>query len=134
MGELDLKIVELEGKQDEMNTMTKNIEKLSANQARMNMEMQQMTDEVDLARDTSRRLSQAEASIEKYQRRIEELNAFKKQNKDLESKMEEYLDKIHDLESGNKSIATLTKKIEQYKNENVILDREKIETLSALSE
>lgn len=53
----------------------------------------------------------AEASIEKYQRRIEELNAFKKQNKELELKMEEYLDKIHDLESGNKSIATLTKKI-----------------------
>ena len=109
---------------------------------------------------------QAETSIEKYQRRLEEFNAVKKQNKDLELKMEEYLDKIHDLESGNKSIVTLTKKIgtyvsyfvlrilyrilrslyfllhyfmivdllEQYKNENVTLDREKIETLSALSE
>ena len=57
---VDLKIVELEGKQDEINTMTKSIERLSANQARMNMEMQQMTDEVDLARDTSRRLSQVD--------------------------------------------------------------------------
>ena len=57
---------------------------------------------------------QAETSIEKYQRRLEEFNALKKQNKDLELKMEEYLDKIHDLESGNKSIVTLTKKIGTY--------------------
>jgi hypothetical protein len=130
--DLDLKTVEVEGLQESLQATLQRYESAKAQQARQEVEIQQITDELDLARDTSRRLAQAEATIEKYQRRLEELNAIKKQNKDLEVKMEEYLDKIHELESGYKSIAAPNKKIEQYKNENVVLDREKIEAMSAL--
>ena len=55
---IDLKTVELEGRDSELSSLNKNMEKMNAHQARMDMEMQQMTDELDLARDTSRRLSQ----------------------------------------------------------------------------
>ena len=54
----DLKIMDLEGKESELNALNKNVERMSSNQVRMEMEMHQMTDELDLARDTSRRLSQ----------------------------------------------------------------------------
>jgi chromosome segregation ATPase len=130
--DLDIKSVEAESLQENLQTALQRCDGLKLQQARLEVELQQMTDELDLARDSAKRLAQAEASIEKYQRRVEELNAVKKQNKDLEQKMEEYLDKIHELESGNKSIAALNKKIEQYKNDNVCLDREKMEALSAL--
>lgn len=130
--DLDIKTVENENLQESLQSALQRCDGLKLQQARLEIELQQITDELDLARDSAKRLAQAEASIEKYQRRLEELNSIKKQNKDLEQKMEEYLDKIHELESGNKSIAAINKKIEQYKNENIVLDREKMEALSAL--
>ena len=63
---IDLKIVELEGKDSELSSLNKNMEKMNAHQARMDMEMQQMTDELDLARDTSRRLSQVMTHVKLF--------------------------------------------------------------------
>ncbi len=44
----------------------------------------------------------AEQTIEKYGKKLEELIAVKKQNKELNEKLDAYLDQIHDLESANK--------------------------------
>lgn len=63
---IDLKIVELEGRDSELSSLNKNMEKMNAQQARMDMEMQQMTDELDLARDTSRRLSQVMTHVKLF--------------------------------------------------------------------
>ena len=63
---IDLKIVELEGRDSELSSLNKNMEKMNAHQARMDMEMQQMTDELDLARDTSRRLSQVMTHVKLF--------------------------------------------------------------------
>ena len=63
---IDLKIVELEGRDSELSSLNKNMEKMNAQQARMDMEMQQMTDELDLARDTSRRLSQVMTHVKSF--------------------------------------------------------------------
>ena len=132
--ELDLKNVEIENLQNDFQLSVQRYESSKAIQTKLDLEMQRMADELDLARDTTKRLAVAESNIEKYQKKISDFNALKKQNKDLESKLEEYLDKIQEMESGNKNILIMTKKIEQYKNENIVLDREKIEALSALGE
>ena len=53
-----------------------------------------MSDELDVARDKGLRLIKAEAQIEKYQQRLEEMIGLKKQNKELSDRMDQYLDQV----------------------------------------
>jgi chromosome segregation ATPase len=99
-------------------------------QAKLEIENHQMADELDVNRDKVTKLVKAEAAIEKYQQRLEEMVALKKQNKELSEKMDEYLDKIHDLESSNKAVSTMNKMVDQYKDKAVELEREKFEAMS----
>lgn len=51
----------------------------------LKMENSQMADELDVARDKSLKLAKAEASIERYQEKLEEMKNLSKQNKELSS-------------------------------------------------
>jgi len=129
--ELDLKNVEYEGLREKLMEANRRLEAAKSSETQLKMELQQMADELDIAKDKSLRLSKAEATIEKYQRRLEELTEAKKQNKELELKMDQYLDKIHELENSSKNIATMNKLVEQYKDKAVEYEREKFEAVSA---
>ena len=63
-------------------------------QAKGEMELSQLSDELDVARDKGLRLIKAEAQIEKYQQRLEEMIGLKKQNKELSDRMDQYLDQV----------------------------------------
>ena len=130
--EVDLKTVECEHLRFEIRTANQRLDTTREIQAKLEMESQQMADELDVARDRASKLIKAEAAIDKYQKRLEDLAAVKKENKELLDKLDEYLDKIHELESSNKGMATLTKMVEQYKDKAVEMEREKFEAVSAM--
>lgn len=130
--ELDLKVVEAQKLTADLKNCNKKLDAAKEFQARLEMEVQQMTDELDVARDKAVKLQKAELQLEKYQRRLEELPSLKKENKELSEKMDKYLDKIHELESSNKGISTLNKMIEQYQSKAVELEREKFELISEI--
>jgi DNA repair exonuclease SbcCD ATPase subunit len=129
--ELDLKIVELENMRSDLLSSRRQWEASTEMVQKLTMENNQMADELDIARDKAIKLAKAEASIEKYQQKLEEMTALKKQNKELSSKLDQYLDQINQLESSNKSMATLQRLVEQYKDKAVELEREKFEAVSA---
>ncbi len=66
------------------------------------METHQLADEIDILRDKGAKLLKAEQTIEKYSKKLEEMLALKKQNKEANDKLDAYLDQIHELESANK--------------------------------
>ena len=127
--EIDIKSVEIEGLRADLAASNQRYEATKSLQAKLEMEVQQMADELDIARGKAIELSKVEAKLEKYQRRLEEMTEMKKQNKELELKMEEYLGKIHELETSNK---IFVKQVEQYKKEYVENKTEKAEAVSNL--
>lgn len=129
--ELDMKIVEIETLKAESSTYHRRWEAAIELNQKLTIESQQMGDELDVARDKASKLVKAEATIEKYQQKLEEMNGLKKQNKELASRLDQYLDQINHLESSNKSITTLQRLVEQYKDKAVELEREKFEALSS---
>ena len=100
--------------------------------ARREIEAQQMADELDIAKDKASKLSRAEATIDKYQRKLEELSELKKQNKELEDKLDKSYDQVQELEASVRSMSSLNKLVEQYKDKAVEFEREKFEAMSAL--
>lgn len=128
--EIDLKLVENDNVKAELRSAMQRLEASREIQAKLEMENHHQADELDLARDKLGKLAKAEQSVERYQKKLEEMIAIKKQNKELSEKMDQYLDKIHDLESTNKSLSNTSRMIEQYKNRAVELEREKFEAIS----
>lgn len=80
---------------------------------RLTMDVQMMTDEVEVARDKSVKLARVETQLEKYQQKLEEMGALKKQNKELSDKLDQYLDQMHELETQNKNLLGYQKKAEE---------------------
>jgi len=130
--ELDLQTVENANLKTSLKTAQQRSEAAREVQAKLEMELHQMTDELDVSRDKAQKLAKAEATIDKYQKKLEEMVILKKQNKEYSDKLESYFDKIQELESGAKSIGTLNKLVEQYRDKAVELEREKFEAQSAL--
>lgn len=129
--EHDLKIVEIDTVKHNMKALQQRFDAAKELQAKLEMENHQQADELDIARDKVAKLARAEATVEKYHKRLEEMVDLKKQNKELSDQMDEYLDKIHDLESANKGLGAMNKMVEQYKNRAVELETEKFEAQSA---
>ena len=100
--------------------------------ARLEVEAQQMADELDMAKDKASKLSKAEATIEKYKRKLEEMAELQKQNRELENELDKKLDQIQELETNVRAIDTMKKLVEQYKDKAVESEREKIEAISGL--
>lgn len=130
--ELDLQTVENANLKATLKTANQRSEASREVQAKLEMELHQMTDELDVNRDKAQKLAKAEATIDKYQKKLEEMVSLKKQNKEFSDKLESYFDKIQELESGAKSIGTLNKLVEQYRDKAVELEREKFEVQAAL--
>lgn len=91
-----------------------------------------MADELDVAKEKASKLSRAEATIEKYQRKLEEMTELRKQNKELEDKLDKSYDTVQDLETKVSSMNSLNKLVEQYKDKSVESERETFEAKSAL--
>lgn len=132
--ELDLKISENESLKTEMKTLNQRFEAAREIQAKLEMENHHQADELDIARDKIARLAKAEQTVERYQKKLEEMISLKKQNKELSDKIDQYLDQIHDLESTNKGLNNVQKMIETYKNRSIELEREKFELISSSQE
>lgn len=128
--ELDLKMVEVDSLKTDLKASKQRVDALREVQAKLEMEMSQISDELDLSRDRGLRLVKAEAQIEKYQQRLEEMVNLKKQNKEFTERMDQYLDQIHDLESSTRGTDTLNKLLEEYKVKNLKLETEKFEAMS----
>lgn len=130
--EHDLRIVESETLQHELKSALHKLELAREVQAKLEMETHQQADELDIAKDKIGKLARAEQTIEKYQKKLEEMMDLKRQNKELSEQMDQYLDQIHELESANKGMGSMNKMVEQYKNRAVELETEKFEAQSAL--
>jgi len=124
---------ENESLREELTSSRRQLEEHEHTRARMEVEALQMSDEIDLARDKALKLTKAEATIEKYQQKMEDMKALKAQNKELEQNLDKYLEQIHDLESADKSAQSTIKMVEEYKNKSVKLERERFEATSALA-
>lgn len=129
--EADQKAMENHTLAQELRAAASRLEASKELQAKLEMENHQLSDELDIARDKAGRLAKAEQQIEKYAKKLEELVALKKTNKEMSDKLDAYLDQIHDLESANKGLGTLNKMVENYKNKAVELEREKFEAVSS---
>lgn len=115
--DLDLEIVKTEQLRSdftsEKSKLQRKIDECNEVITKLSMDVQMMSDEVEVARDKGLKLARAEASLEKYQQKIEEMTSLKKQNKELSEKLDQYLDKMHDLETANKALAGYQKKAEE---------------------
>lgn len=128
--DLDLKLVECDSLKSELRALSQRFEASREIQAKLEMENHHQADELDVARDKLTKLAKAEQTVERYQKKLEEMLVMKKQNKELSDQLDQYLDKIHDLESTNKGLLNLQKMIETYKNRSIELEREKFEAIS----
>ncbi|CAN0320497.1 unnamed protein product, partial [Ectocarpus fasciculatus] len=130
--ELDRVTIELRTARSEVSASAVRLNVSEEAKARLEVEAQQMADELDVAKDKASKLSKAENTIEKYKRKLEDLSELQKQNRDLENELDKRLDQIQELETNVRAIDTMKKLVEQYKDKAVELEREKIETISAL--
>jgi len=130
--ELDLSVVECNNLRAEIASREQRATASREMQAKLEMENHQLSDELDVARDQAAKLSKAEAQLDKYQHRLEELPNLRKENKDLLERLDQYLDKVQELENANKSASTLGRMVEQYKDRAVEMERQKFEAMSAL--
>lgn len=126
--DLDVQLVENESMRGTLKAFTQKYEASREIQAKLEMENQQLADELDVTRDKATKLVKAEAVIDKYQKKVEELIPLKKQNAEYLDKMDKYVDQIYELESANKSLSRM---VDQYRDKNVELEREKYEAQSA---
>ena len=128
----DLRTVEYDSLSSKFQKSEHVLKQSKETQLNLEMQLQQMNDELDVARDKSAKLIKAEATIAKYQKKVEELISLRKENKEQLDKLDEYSNKIHELENSNQGMANLQKVVEQYKNKSVEFEREKFEAVSAL--
>ncbi len=101
--------------------------------SKLECELRRVADELDLAQDRSNRLEKAEAVVDKYKKRIEELSGLKDRLAESEKQTAAYLEQALVLEGENKIIPTLKKKIEQYKVDKIELERVVFQSQSSLS-
>ena len=130
--DLDLKIVEIEDLQIDNDKITKQLNTNKDMQAKMATESRLMADELDIAKDKASKLVKMEAMVEKYQKKLEELPALKKTNKELESKLDGYLDQITELENNNQTLGSVNKMIDTYKDAKVELESKNFELRSTI--
>jgi len=114
--ELDLVTHTLDSLKADYSNEKKTVSLLKDIQAKNETEIQQMQDELDLARGHASRLAKVEAENEKLKRRVEEMSSLKKENVELNKTLDSYLDKIRDLEIGSKTHDNLQKMIDHYKD------------------
>jgi len=127
----DLRAVQQDRVKSELRAVTGRFEQARELLLQADMKARQQADELDVARDKASKLSKAEQTLEKYQRRLEEMGDLKKLNKELSEKLDEAQDQLQELESANRSLQGVQRLVEQYRNKAVQLEREKIELLSA---
>eukprot|EP00604_Paraphysomonas_vestita_P002219 CAMPEP_0174819290 /NCGR_PEP_ID=MMETSP1107-20130205/2422_1 /TAXON_ID=36770 /ORGANISM="Paraphysomonas vestita, Strain GFlagA" /LENGTH=557 /DNA_ID=CAMNT_0016032487 /DNA_START=414 /DNA_END=2087 /DNA_ORIENTATION=- len=123
---------DLENYKYENQSLTKRLEDNEEIRTRLEVEALQMADELDVARDKAQKLTKAEGTIEKYQKKLEAMTALKNENKQLEETIDKYLEQIHELEAAKNSAASTAKLIEKYKDKSVVLERERFEATTAL--
>jgi hypothetical protein len=95
-------------------------------------EVRRQADELDISRSKIAQLGKLEASVSKYKKRLEEMNALRTQIKDLEVQYANTLDKTLDLESTVKTIPALKVLVEKYKNQVVELETAHVEATSSV--
>ena len=92
--DLDLATVQNDTLRADLRASQARAEGLQQVQARLEFDSRQLADELDVARDRSNKLTKAEAQLDKYTRRLEELAAVKRENKELADKLDQYIEKV----------------------------------------
>lgn len=77
--DLQQKQQEISSLKRDYNALQHKYEGLEQTKARLEIEALQLADEIDIAREKATKLTKAEATIEKYQRRLEELEVLRNQ-------------------------------------------------------
>lgn len=129
--QLDIKAVELEALKHDYDNEKKTVLMLKDIQARNESELQQLHDEIDLARVNSSKLTKVEVENEKLKKRLEEIITLKKDNQTLNQTLDEYLDKIRDLEIASKGSGNLQKMIDHYKDKLIEGETKNFELISS---
>ncbi|CAE7680013.1 hook3, partial [Symbiodinium microadriaticum] len=101
---------ELETFRQDNFAMSQRLDENEQIRTRLEVEALQMADELDIARDKAIKLTKAEATIAKYQTKMEEMAALKNQ-----ATMDKYLEQIHELETASRSANSTAKMVEKYK-------------------
>ncbi|GLD98096.1 hypothetical protein PINS_up006793 [Pythium insidiosum] len=126
-GEIHALTVQLEEKKDELARVKR---ESTERMMMLENEVRRQADELDISRSKIAQLGKLEASVSKYKKKIEEMNALRTQVKDLEAHNAQYLDKVLDLESTVKTIPALKVLVEKYKNQVVELETANVEAAS----
>ena len=130
--ELDVLQISLESLKESLNNERKTVSMLKDIQTKNESEIQQMQDELDLARGNAPKVSKLEMENEKLKKKLEEINTLKKENIELNKALDSYLDKIRDLEIANKGSGNLQKMIDQYKDKVIEGETKNYELISSI--
>ena len=130
--DLDLRNVEHERLRAEMTAVLRRFEQAKEALLQREMAARQAADELEIARDKAAQLTKAEQSLEKYQRKLEEMSDLKRQNRELNDRLDAALDQVNQLESANKALAGVNRLVEQHRNKAVQLESEQLQFKSAL--
>ncbi len=93
---------------------------------------QSLQDEIDILQSKTLRLDKAEATIEKYKKKLEEAAGLRNHVQELEDKNAKYLDQVLELEDNLKNAGTYKVQIEEYKEKVTKAEREKFELSTSL--
>ena len=129
--ELDVLQVTLDSLKADYSNEKKTIQALKDIQAKNETEMQQMQDELDLARGHASKLAKIEVENDKLKKRLEEVSSLKKENVELNKTLDSYLDKIRDFEIASKNYDNLQKMIDQYKDKVIEGETKSFELMSS---
>ena len=105
--ELDDRTLELESAGAELQGLHALLSTARQMQSKSELEVQMAADKLELATETQVRLTQAEALLEKYKRRLEELPQLRHESKESAAKLDEYIERCHNLEAGNAKLSQL---------------------------
>lgn len=118
--DLDDRTLELETAAGEIQSLHALLSTARQMQSKSELEVQMMVDKLELATETQVRLTQAEALLEKYKSRLEELPTLRAENKENCAKLDEFVEKCHRLESGS---VKLTQLLEASNHKNSELEK-----------
>ena len=128
--ELDVLQVTLDSLKLDYGNEKKTVAMLKDIQTKNESEIQQMQDELDVARGNASKVSKLELENDKLKKKLEEINALKKENIELNKTLDSYLDKIRDFEIASKGSSNLQKMIDQYKDKVIEGETKNFELMS----
>ena len=123
----DHKLSEFTNLEEELVSAKRQLEEHAHIRSKLEVDLLQLQDSMEVLEEKSSRLTKAEATISKYQEKIETLNNMKQQNLELEQKLEDSHARIQDLEISVSTSQSTSRVSDKLKDQIVVLERKNFE-------